>query len=136
MDTVKRKNTKKVMCRNIPIGGGSPISVQSMTNTDTRDVDSTLEQIKRLQEAGCQIIRLAVPDMEAAEVFGKIRKKTDMPLVADIHFDYRLAVAAIEKGADKVRINPGNIGSEERVRAVIDAAKERRIPVRDRKSVV
>lgn len=130
MDTVKRKNTRKVMCRNIPIGGGSPISVQSMTNTDTRDVDSTLEQIKRLQEAGCQIIRLAVPDMEAAEAFGKIRKKTDMPLVADIHFDYRLAVAAIEKGADKVRINPGNIGSEERVRAVIDAAREHRIPVR------
>lgn len=127
---IERRKTKKVMCGNVPIGGGSPISVQSMTNTDTRDTVATLDQIKRLQDAGCQIVRLAVPDMAAAEAFGEIRKKTDMPLIADIHFDYRLAVAAIEKGADKVRINPGNIGSEERVKAVIDAAKKRRIPVR------
>lgn len=127
---IVRKETKKVMCRNVPIGGGNPISVQSMTNTDTRDVEATLEQIKRLEEAGCQIVRLAVPDTAAAEAFGKIRKKTDMPLVADIHFDYRLAIAAIENGADKVRINPGNIGSEERVKAVTDTAKKYRIPVR------
>ncbi len=132
MDVMKisRKKTKKVMCGNVPIGGGSPVSVQSMTNTDTRDVEATLEQIKLLEEAGCQIVRLAVPDTAAAEAFGKIRKKTDMPLVADIHFDYRLAIAAIENGADKVRINPGNIGSEERVKAVIDTAKKYRIPVR------
>lgn len=127
---INRKKTKAVMCRDVPIGGGNPISVQSMTNTDTRDVEATLMQIKRLQEAGCQIVRLAVPDMNAAEAFGRIRARTDMPLVADIHFDYRLAVAAIENGADKVRINPGNIGSEERVRAVIDAARQRGIPVR------
>lgn len=125
-----RKITKKVMCRGIQIGGGAPVSIQSMTNTDTRDVAATLEQIRSLKDAGCQIVRLAVPDAEAAEAFGKIRKSTDMPLVADIHFDYRLAVAAIKNGADKVRINPGNIGSEDRVRAVINAAKERKIPIR------
>lgn len=125
-----RKITKKVMCRGVEIGNGSPVSIQSMTNTDTRDVEATLNQIRSLQEAGCQIVRLAVPDNEAAEAFGRIRKLTDMPLVADIHFDYRLAVASIEKGADKVRINPGNIGSEDRVRAVVNAAKERKIPIR------
>ena len=130
MDTVKRKNTRKVMCRNIPIGGGSPISVQSMTNTDTRDVDSTLEQIKRLQEAGCQIIRLAVPDMEAAEAFGKIRKKTDMPLVADIHFDYRLAIQCINNGVAALRLNPGNIGRRENVEKVVTLAKQQNIPIR------
>lgn len=125
-----RKITRQVMCRDVAIGGGAPVSIQSMTNTDTRDVEATLAQINALKMAGCQIVRLAVPDNEAAEAFGKIRKRTEMPLVADIHFDYRLAVAAIENGADKVRINPGNIGSEDRVKAVIDAAKARRIPVR------
>ncbi len=125
-----RKMTKKIMCRDIAIGGGTPVSIQSMTNTDTRDVDATLAQINVLKNAGCQIVRLAVPDYQAVEAFGKIREKTDMPLVADIHFDYRLAVASIEKGADKVRINPGNIGSEDRVRAVVNAAKARKIPIR------
>lgn len=125
-----KKKTRQVMCRDIPIGGGAPVSIQSMTNTDTRDTEATLEQIRRLERAGCQIVRIAVPDEASAESFGQIRKKTDMPLVADIHFDYRLAVAAIEAGADKVRINPGNIGSEDRVRKVIEAAKARRIPVR------
>ncbi len=132
MDMIKinRRITKKVVCGGIPIGAGSPVSVQSMTNTDTHDVKATLEQIAQLEKAGCQIIRLAVQDKKAADAFGEIRKKTDMPLVADIHFDYRLAIAAIENGADKVRINPGNIGSEERVKAVIDAARKHRIPVR------
>lgn len=125
-----RKITKQITCRGVRIGGGAPVVIQSMTNTDTRDAEATLAQIKALEKAGCQIVRLAVPDSEAAEAFGRIRKRTDMPLVADIHFDYRLAVAAIEKGADKVRINPGNIGSEDRVRAVVNAAKAHRIPIR------
>lgn len=125
-----RRSTKQVHCGNVPIGGGAPVSIQSMTNTDTRNVKATVEQIKRLAEAGCQIVRCAIPDSEAAAAFGQIRKLTDLPLVADIHFDYRLALSAIENGADKVRINPGNIGSSERVRAVFAAAKERGIPVR------
>ncbi len=127
---IKRKVTKTVRCGDVLIGGGNPISIQSMTNTDTRDVRATLEQIARLKDAGCDIVRLAVPDAEAAEAFGEIKKQAKVPLVADIHFDYRLAIAAIKNGADKVRINPGNIGSAERVRAVVDAAKERGIPIR------
>lgn len=119
-----------VYCGNVPIGGGSPVTVQSMTNTDTRDVTATVTQIQRLTEAGCDIVRCAIPDMEAAEAFGKIKNQVKVPLVADIHFDYRLAVAAIKNGADKVRINPGNIGDRERVKAVIDAARERQIPIR------
>ena len=122
--------TDKVMIRDVAVGGGSPISIQSMTNVDSRDEKALLRQIKELEEAGCEIIRISVPDMEALDTFREVRKKTESPLVADIHFDYRLAVGAIEAGADKVRINPGNIGSEERVRAVVDAAKARHIPIR------
>ncbi|MBQ4505693.1 MAG: flavodoxin-dependent (E)-4-hydroxy-3-methylbut-2-enyl-diphosphate synthase [Firmicutes bacterium] len=124
------KATRQVNCGGVLIGGGAPVSIQSMTNTDTRDPKATLAQIDRLAEAGCQIIRLAVPDMKAAEGFAEIRKLSPLPMVADIHFDYRLALAAIDAGADKIRINPGNIGSEERVRAVLESAKSARIPVR------
>lgn len=122
--------SKKVMCGDVPIGGGAPVTIQSMTNTDTRDVKSTVGQIHRLEEAGCDIVRCAVPDLEAAAALGQIKKAVKLPLVADIHFDYRLALSAIENGADKVRINPGNIGSPDRVRAVLAAAREHRIPVR------
>lgn len=122
--------TNKVDCGGVIIGGGAKISIQSMTNVDTKDVKACLEQIKRLTEAGCQIVRLAVPDMDAALAFGEIKKHSNVPLVADIHFDYRLAIAAIENGADKIRINPGNIGSIENVRAVVQAAKRRKIPIR------
>lgn len=121
---------RKIMCGNVMIGGGAPISIQSMTNTDTRNVSATAAQIKCLEEAGCDIIRVAIPDMEAAEAFGEIKKQAKVPLSADIHFDYRLAIAAIRNGADKVRINPGNIGEASRVKAVVDAAKERGIPIR------
>lgn len=112
------------------IGGGNPILIQSMTNTRTEDVEATVGQIKRLAAAGCEIVRCAVPTMEAAKALGEIKKQADIPVVADIHFDYRLAIAAIEHGADKIRINPGNIGSDERVRMVVDAARERGIPIR------
>jgi len=122
--------SRQVSCGGVAIGGGAPISIQSMTNTDTRDVSETVRQIERLTDAGCDIVRCAIPDMEAADAFGKIKKLVKVPLVADIHFDYRLAVSAIKNGADKVRINPGNIGSRERVKAVVDAAKERQIPIR------
>lgn len=121
---------RQVSCGGVLIGGGATISVQSMTNTDTRDVEATVRQIGRLTDAGCDIVRCAVPDMAAAEAIGLIKKQVTVPLVADIHFDYRLAVAAIQNGADKVRINPGNIGSRDRVKAVVDAAKERQIPIR------
>lgn len=121
---------KSVYCGNIKIGGGAPISIQSMTNVDSRDERGLLAQIDRLTAAGCEIVRIAVPDMEAAEIFGRVKKQVSVPLVADIHFDYRLAIAAIEQGADKIRINPGNIGSTERVRAVVTAAKERNVPIR------
>ncbi len=119
-----------VKCGDVEIGGGSCVSIQSMTNTKTTDVEATVIQIRELEEAGCQIVRLAVPDMDAAEAFKRIRSKVHVPLVADIHFDHRLAIAAIEAGADKVRINPGNIGSKENVRKVIEHAKMRRIPIR------
>ncbi len=122
--------TRQVYCGNVPIGGGAPVSIQSMTNTDTRDAAATLEQIKRLADAGCQIIRCAVPDMEAAKAFKAIKAGSPIPVVADIHFDYRLALAAMENGADKIRINPGNIGSEDRVAAVLEKAKACGIPVR------
>lgn len=118
------------MVRNVAVGGDNPISIQSMTNVDSRDEKGLIRQIKRLEDAGCDIIRLAIPDNEAARIFANIRKLTDKPLVADIHFDYRLAIEAIKAGADKIRINPGNIGSDERVKAVVDAAKERQIPIR------
>ena len=105
---------KAVLCRNVKIGGGAPVSIQSMTNTPTADVKATMEQIWRLEEAGCQIVRMAVPDMEAARALYDIRKQTDLPLVADIHFDHRLALEAIRAGMDKIRINPGNIGSQDK----------------------
>lgn len=122
--------TKTVKIGNRIIGGGNPILIQSMTNTKTEDVAATVAQIKRLEAAGCDIIRCAVPTMEAAEALTEIKKQVEIPVVADIHFDYRLAIAAMEHGADKIRINPGNIGSAERVKAVVDAAKERNIPIR------
>lgn len=122
--------TKTVTIGNRVIGGGNPILIQSMTNTKTEDVASTVAQIQALTAAGCDIIRCAVPTMEAAEALTEIKNQISIPLVADIHFDYRLALAAIEHGADKIRINPGNIGAKERVQAVVEAAKERNIPIR------
>lgn len=122
--------TKVVKIGNRVIGGGNPILIQSMTNTKTEDVAATVAQIRALTAAGCDIIRCAVPTMQAAEALTEIKKQIEIPVVADIHFDYRLAIAAIEHGADKIRINPGNIGSVERVRAVVDAAKARNIPIR------
>ena len=111
---ITRNETKKIRIGDRTIGGGSPVAIQSMTNTRTEDVEATVAQIQKLEQAGCEIIRCAVPTMEAAEAFAKIKKQIHIPLVADIHFDYRLAIAAIENGADKIRINPGNIGGEER----------------------
>lgn len=125
-----RENTKTIRIGDCVIGGGSAIAIQSMTNTKTEDVSATVEQIQSLEELGCDIIRCAVPTMEAAEALREIKKQIHIPLVADIHFDYRLAIAAIENGADKIRINPGNIGDNERVRAVVKKAKERGIPIR------
>ena len=125
-----RNQTKQVSVGNVKIGGGNPVAIQSMTNTKTEDVNGIVDQILRLEAAGCEIIRCAVPTMEAAEALREIKKRIHIPLVADIHFDFRLAIAAIENGADKIRINPGNIGSAERVKAVVDRAKERQIPIR------
>ncbi|MGM9547205.1 MAG: flavodoxin-dependent (E)-4-hydroxy-3-methylbut-2-enyl-diphosphate synthase [Oscillospiraceae bacterium] len=127
---MKRKITKTVHVRGVPIGGGNPIPVQSMTNTHTDDVAATLAQLRRLEAAGCEIVRLAVPNQLAARALPEIRRGTDLPLVADIHFDYRLALAAVEAGFDKIRINPGNIGAPERVRMVADACRERGVPIR------
>ena len=120
----------QVNCGGVLIGGGAPVSIQSMTNVDTRDTDALVRQIRELEEAGCEIVRCAIPDMQAAESLGRARRQVRVPLVADIHFDYRLAIAAIENGADKIRINPGNIGSADRVRAVVEKARERHIPIR------
>lgn len=125
-----REKTKEIRIGDRVIGGGNPILIQSMTNTKTEDVESTVRQIHMLEEAGCEIIRCAVPNMQAAEALREIKKRIHIPLVADIHFDYRLAVAAILNGADKIRINPGNIGAAERIRAVVEKAKEREIPIR------
>lgn len=125
-----RKETKVVRIGNLEVGGGNPIAIQSMTNTKTEDVESTVRQILALEAAGCEIIRCAVPTMEAAEALSEIKRQIHIPLVADIHFDYRLAIAAIEHGADKIRINPGNIGASERVKAVVDKAKEYGVPIR------
>ena len=130
MNTIQRKNTKVINIGNVAIGGGKPIAIQSMTNTKTEDVKATVGQIARLEEAGCEIIRCAVPTMEAAKALTDIKKQIHIPLVADIHFDYRLAIAAMENGADKIRINPGNIGSLDRIKAVVDVAKQRNIPIR------
>lgn len=125
-----RNETKEIRIGKVCIGGSHPVAIQSMTNTKTEDVQATVNQILKLEAAGCEIIRCAVPTLEAAEALKEIKKQIHIPLVADIHFDYRLAIAAIENGADKIRINPGNIGSAERVRAVVDKAKEKKIPIR------
>ncbi|WP_287447845.1 flavodoxin-dependent (E)-4-hydroxy-3-methylbut-2-enyl-diphosphate synthase [Sellimonas sp.] len=125
-----REMTKEVRIGNVVIGGKNPVAIQSMTNTKTEDVDATVNQILALEKAGCEIIRCAVPTMEAAEALSKIKERIHIPLVADIHFDYRLAIAAIENGADKIRINPGNIGDTDRVRKVAEKAKEYGIPIR------
>ncbi|MCC2253782.1 flavodoxin-dependent (E)-4-hydroxy-3-methylbut-2-enyl-diphosphate synthase [Ruminococcus sp. CLA-AA-H200] len=125
-----RNQTKEIAIGSVKIGGNNPVAIQSMTNTKTEDVRATVSQILKLEAAGCEIVRCAVPTMEAAEALREIKKGIHIPLVADIHFDYRLAIAAIENGADKIRINPGNIGSKERVKAVVDSAKEHGIPIR------
>ena len=122
--------TRQILVGGVPIGGGAPVAIQSMLNTKTTDVEGSLCQIKQLATAGCQIARLAVPNMEAARSFGEICKESPLPLVADIHFDYKLAIAAAEGGASKIRINPGNIGGEDRVKAVVDVCKEKKIPIR------
>lgn len=127
---MERHATREVKIGKRVIGGTNPIAIQSMTNTRTEDVNATVAQIRKLTQAGCEIIRCAVPTMEAAEALAEIKKQIEIPLVADIHFDYKLAIAAMEHGADKIRINPGNIGSADRVRAVVDVAKERNIPIR------
>lgn len=125
-----RDTTKVIKIGNRVIGGGNTILIQSMTNTKTQDIRETVKQILELEEAGCEIVRCAVPDVEAAKAFAKIKKHIHIPLVADIHFDYRLAIAAIENGADKIRINPGNIGGKEKLSEVVRAAREREIPIR------
>ena len=124
------KITKQIKIRDVLVGGDAPIAVQSMTNTDTRDAKATLAQIRALADAGCDIVRCAVPDMQAAEALREICANSPLPVVADIHFDYRLALAAIESGVDKIRLNPGNIGGADRVQAVVKAAKERHLPIR------
>lgn len=121
---------KSVKCGNVIIGGGNPVSIQSMTNVDSKNEEALVRQIHELEAAGCEIVRIAIPDMESAETLAKVKPQVNVPLVADIHFDYRLAIAAIEAGADKIRINPGNIGSDDRVKAVVDAAKAKSIPIR------
>ena len=125
-----RRKTRQISVGSIKIGSNSPISVQSMTNTDTIDVKATINQIKALEKAGCEIVRVAVPNMEAAEAVGKIKKSINIPLIADIHFDYRLALKVIDKGIDGLRLNPGNIGDKERVKTVVKAAQEKKIPIR------
>ncbi len=122
--------TRQIKVGGVAIGGGAPVTIQSMCNTPTQDVDATVEQIRRLQAAGCQIIRVAVPDMDAARAVGAIRERIDIPLVVDIHFDYKLALECIAAGCDKVRINPGNIGGEDKVKAVVDACRQRGVPIR------
>lgn len=130
MDTLFRNKTREIQIGEVKIGAGNPIAIQSMTNTKTEDVKATVAQILALEKAGCEIIRCAVPTMEAAQALKEIKKQIHIPLVADIHFDYRLAIASVENGADKIRINPGNIGSKERIQAVVDCCKEKNIPIR------
>ncbi len=124
------RQSRQIKVGNVKVGGGAPVSVQSMTITDTRDVEATVNEIKRLEEAGCDIVRVAVPDMEAAKALGSIRKSIRIPLVSDIHFDYKLALEAVKQGVDGMRLNPGNIGAKYRIQAVVDAVKERNIPIR------
>jgi (E)-4-hydroxy-3-methylbut-2-enyl-diphosphate synthase len=125
-----REHTRRIYLGSVPVGGGAPVSIQSMTNTDTRDVRETVEQVRALARAGCDIVRMSIPDREAAAALGEIKREAGIPVVGDIHFDYRLAIAAIENGADGIRINPGNIGNRDKVRAVARAAAEAGIPVR------
>ena len=125
-----REHTKVIQIGDRKIGGGNPVLIQSMTNTRTEDVEATVRQILALEAAGCEIIRCTVPTQEAAEAIREIKKQIHIPLVADIHFDYKMAIAAMENGADKIRINPGNIGGAEKIKAVVDVAKARKIPIR------
>ena len=125
-----RKDTKVINIGGRKIGGGNPVAIQSMTNTKTEDVEATVAQILALEKAGCEIIRCAVPTMEAAQALKEIKKQIHIPLVADIHFDYKMAIMAMENGADKIRINPGNIGGTDKIKAVVDVARERNIPIR------
>lgn len=127
---IYRQHTKTIQIGQVRIGGGAPVAIQSMTNTRTEDVAATVAQILRLEQAGCEIIRSTVPTLEAAQAIREIKKQIHIPLVADIHFDYKMAIAAMENGADKIRINPGNIGSADKVKAVVDVARERNIPIR------
>ena len=127
---IQRRVSRQIMVGNVPVGGDAPISIQSMTNTDTCDVESTVAQVNALQEAGADIVRVSVPSLEAAEAFSKIRAQVDVPLVADIHFDHKIALKVAEYGVDCLRINPGNIGREDRVRAVVDSARDKGIPIR------
>ena len=127
---IKRRQSRQIMVGNVPVGGDAPISVQSMTNTDTHDIDATVAQIRSLEAVGADIVRVSVPTMDAAECFGKIRKQVSVPLISDIHFDHRIALRVAELGVDCLRINPGNIGSKEKTRAVISACKDRGIPIR------
>lgn len=127
---VEKIRTKVVNIGDVAIGGDNPVAIQSMCNTDTRDVNATVNQIRELEDEGCEIIRVAVPDMEAAEAVGEIKKRINIPLVCDIHFDYRLALKCLEMGVDKLRLNPGNIGGRDRVEAVVNAAKARQVPIR------
>ena len=127
---INRKKTRQISVGNVRIGGNAPISVQSMTNTDTSDVNATVAQIRRLEHAGCEIIRVAVPDKKAAEALGEIKRQIKIPLIADIHFDYRLALEAIKQGVDCLRINPGNIGNKKKIETVVSALKKKDIPVR------
>ena len=122
--------TRQIFVGGVPIGGGAPVTIQSMTNTRTDDVEATVAQIRRLAAAGCQIVRVAVPDLAAAKAVGAIKEQIDIPLVVDIHFDYKLALECVAAGCDKVRINPGNIGGEDRVRQVADACRQKGIPIR------
>jgi len=127
---IRRRKSRQIMVGNVAVGGDAPISVQSMTNTETTDVNATVEQINQIQKAGADIVRVSVPTMEAADAFGQIRQKVDIPLVADIHFDYRIALKVADLGVDCLRINPGNIGREKRIRAVVDKARDLNIPIR------
>ncbi len=127
---IVRRKTRQIMVGNVPVGGDAPISVQSMTNTETTDVAATVAQIRALEKAGADIVRVSVPSLDAAEAFGEIRKQVSVPLVSDIHFDYRIALRVLELGVDCLRINPGNIGKEERVRTLVDAARDKGVPIR------
>ena len=127
---VQRKITKKIWVGDVPVGGGSPVSVQSMTNTETLDVSATVNQIKELEDAGADIVRVSVPSMDAAEAFKHIREQSNIPLVSDIHFDYKIALQVLKNGVDCVRINPGNIGSEKKIKEVISAARDLDVPIR------